>query len=63
LTAGLEAEIDSPDYFDEINLAVTPYVDVSLPGTAYIYLQYTMSLVDLKDPEHSFGVGLTVKSF
>ncbi|MDR1212176.1 MAG: hypothetical protein LBK40_08095, partial [Spirochaetaceae bacterium] len=63
LTAGLEAELDSPDYFTTANLAVVPYVDIALPGAAYIFFQYKMSLIDMKDPDHSIGVGLTVKAF
>jgi hypothetical protein len=46
-----------------MNLDVVPYLDYALPGSAYLYLQYRVSLTDMKDPDHSVGLGLTVKSF
>jgi hypothetical protein len=63
LTLGMEAELGSPDYFKTMNLDVVPYLDYALPGSAYLYLQYRVSLTDMKDPDHSVGLGLTVKSF
>jgi hypothetical protein len=63
LTVGLEAEVESPDLFKTVNLDVVPYLDYALPGAAYIYVQYRLSLADMKDADHSIGLGLTVKSF
>jgi hypothetical protein len=63
ITAGLELTVDSLDLFTTTNLAITPYVDISLQGSAYVYFQYTASLPDMEGPDHSLAVGLTVKSF
>jgi hypothetical protein len=63
LTLGLEAELQSPDYFKTANLDVIPYLDYALPGAAYLYLQYRLHLTEMKNPDHSIGLGLTVKSF
>ncbi|MDR1430389.1 MAG: hypothetical protein LBI85_08885 [Spirochaetaceae bacterium] len=63
LTAGLEAELQSPDYFTTINLDLVPYVDYALSGGAYIYLQYRLHMADMKNPDHSVGLGLTLISF
>jgi hypothetical protein len=63
MTVGLEAEVESPDLFKSVNLDLVPYLDYALPGAAYIYIQYKLHLTDMKDPDHSIGLGLTVKSF
>jgi hypothetical protein len=63
LTGSLEVEVNSDDVFKTSNLAVTPCIEYQLPGSGILYLQYDLTLAELKEPSHTIGFGLEIKSF
>jgi hypothetical protein len=63
LTAFLDVEINSQDVFKTTNLVVHPWIEYSLGGLGLLYLEYQVSLADMKNPSHLIGFGLDIKAF
>jgi hypothetical protein len=63
LTGSLDVEVNSDDVFKTSNLVVTPCIEYQLPGSGILYLQYDLTLAKLKEPSHTIGFGLEIKSF
>jgi hypothetical protein len=63
LTAFLNVEVKSEDVFKTTDLVVNPWLEYSLGGLGLLYLEYEMSLPDMKTPAHTIGFGLEIKAF
>jgi hypothetical protein len=63
LTAFLDVEINSQDMFKTKNLIAHPWIEYSLGAAGLFYLEYELTLPDMKDPAHIIGFGLDVKAF
>jgi hypothetical protein len=63
LTASLDIELYSDDMFTTTNLKLTPCLEYSLTGSGLLYLEYVLDLPDFKNPTHTLGFGLEIKSF
>jgi hypothetical protein len=63
LTAFLDVEAASKDVFKTTDLAVNPWLEYSLGGLGLLYLEYKLSLPEMKNPAHTIGFGLEIKAF
>lgn len=63
LTVFLDVEVNSQDVFKTTNLVVNPWLEYSLGGLGLLYLEYKLTLPDLKNPAHLIGFGLEIKAF
>jgi hypothetical protein len=63
LTAFLDVEIGSEDAFKTTNMVVHPWVEYSLGNMGLLYLEYELSLPDMKEPAHLIGLGMEIKAF
>jgi hypothetical protein len=64
LTALLDVEIFSPNYFESQTITINPYLEYSLMGPAIFYVEYALKLAKYKgDSYHAFGVGIDIKAF
>jgi hypothetical protein len=63
LTAALDVELGSEDVFKTINMTVHPWVEYSLGNMGLLYLEYKLTLPDMKDAAHLIGLGMEIKAF
>jgi hypothetical protein len=63
LTAFLDLEFNSEDVFKTTNMIVHPWVEYSLGNLGLLYLEYKLSLPDMKAPSHTIGIGMEIKAF
>jgi hypothetical protein len=63
LTGFLDLEFNSQDTFKTTNMIVHPWVEYSLGNLGLLYLEYKLSLPDMKAPAHTIGLGMEIKAF
>jgi hypothetical protein len=63
LTAFLDLELDSEDMFKTTKMTAHPWIEYSLGNMGLLYLEYELSLPDMKDPAHLIGLGMEIKAF
>jgi hypothetical protein len=63
LTAFLDVELSSTDMFETMNVVAHPWIEYSLGDMGLLYLEYELSLPDMKDPSHLIGFGMEIKAF
>jgi hypothetical protein len=63
LTVFLDVELGSVDMFETMNVVAHPWIEYSLGNMGLLYLEYELSLPDMKDPSHLIGFGMEIKAF
>ena len=64
LTACLDVEIFSENYFESQVITINPYLEYSLKGGALFYIEYELALAKYKkDSYHAFGFGIDIRAF
>ena len=63
LTGSFNIIIESPDYFSTTNLTLETMLEHTLRGPAVFYAEYAVRFDDMDSVSHTFGFGITIRTF